>query len=170
MLTKRFLGIFLKQGICTIELSVFDITQLESIPPRQNPQTAFQHHSAPVAFQESLSASNTVFTMLFTIECTLKMMPQGCRVVKGFKHRDSKILHLICFIAHLTMVISPLFWNTCSSKFCSNSKINHTIQLWLSLFSLERHSINCDFTNFSVKSICLLSLVFDTTTATHFLW
>ena len=109
MLTKPFLGIFLNQGICKIELSVFDITQFESIPSRQNPKTAFQHHSAPVAFQESLSASNTVFTMLFTIECTLKMMPQGCRVVKGFKHRDSKILHLICFIAHLTMVISPFF-------------------------------------------------------------
>ena len=118
MLTKRFLGIFLKQGICTIELSVFDNTQLESIPSRQNPKTAFQHHSAPVAFQESLSASNTVFTMLFTIECTLKMMPQGCRVVKGFKHRDSKILHLIYFIAHLTMVI----WDTYSSNFVQTAK------------------------------------------------
>ena len=133
MLTKRFLGIFLNQGICNI----CDITPLESIPSRQNPQTAFQHHSAPVAFQESLSASNTVFTMLFTIECILKMMPQGCRVKKGFKHRDSKILHLIYFIAHLTMVIFLFFGIHIAANLFKQQNQPHNSTLAVIVFSRE---------------------------------
>ena len=39
-----------------------------------------QHHGAPLVFSDIRSYTNLIFTLLFTIECLLKITSFGCRV------------------------------------------------------------------------------------------
>lgn len=55
-----------------------------------NPCLLFQHHSAPTAYDMVLKHLNTAFTVLFSLECILKIMAFGLVVRMNTTRDESK--------------------------------------------------------------------------------
>ena len=61
-----------------------------------------QHHGAPLVFSDIRSYTNLLFTLLFTIECLLKITSFGCRVttvclyVSGYVLVSTKYISVAC--------------------------------------------------------------------------
>ena len=66
-----------------------------------------QHHGAPLVFSDIRSYTNLLFTLLFTIECLLKITSFGCRVTTVCLCVSGYVLVSTKYLWHVRTVTYP---------------------------------------------------------------
>ena len=70
-----------------------------SLPKSKIPTFILQYHGAPLHYTDLLSECNLVFTILFTIECAMKLSSFGYQVNTRFaKGKDLTLLNILSFL------------------------------------------------------------------------